>query len=178
MSDADMDKAVKALRDMAAGDFVDSRRRLKMAKTLLPKVEALAKREAVAAPDCACVWQEGEDGVYDTDCGNRFEFTTGDGYEAKKAAPVPPAVPTWTEQQVSSINSEAGSLLGEFKRKPLADDVPPAASAEVPDGYVLVPVEPTFEMLLAMQNCGSISADLFRERGYPAMLAAAQKEIK
>jgi hypothetical protein len=32
-------------------------------------------RDAVPAGQCA--WQEDEDGAYDTDCGNRFEFIDG-----------------------------------------------------------------------------------------------------
>ena len=67
-----------------------------------------------------------------------------------------------------------------------AAPVPPAASAEVPDGYVLVPKVPTLSMLesgiSAMSMNGAEGTDEQIESdvmaAYHAMLAAAQKEGK
>lgn len=37
----------------------------------------LNQQAATAAQAAQCAWQEDEDGVYDTSCGNRFEFIEG-----------------------------------------------------------------------------------------------------
>lgn len=58
----------------------------------------------------------------------------------------------------------------QYYHLPLSPQQP--AAPRVPEGYALVPLEPTTDMVTALLS-GSCSGDLMRNKAYPAMLAAA-----
>jgi hypothetical protein len=76
----------------------------------------------------------------------------------------------WVTQDYNDIELEVG-----FNVRPLYT-TPPAAQLVVPDGWKLVPLEPTKEMIDRGRTDNSIHGRAFAEACYRAMLAAAPKK--